>query len=282
MNYARIYAEFIADRREKEKDLVSTGVYVEQHHILPRSLGGSDDRSNIIDLTADDHLMAHMLLAKIYGRTMWHALRSMMGTHRNKNRVFTTKKIRLAYAMTRENFSRAATGLFDDENYCRQHRAATGIGTKAALNRPDVKERHVEAIRAAHKKRGVKQFSHIKAYRLHIKKIASAEASSIRMKGFYLSGRKMGTQVYNPAQDEALKDRMSASQRSRFKNEPSDQKKARSDAMHTEQAKAKRLETLKSSPKWAAFQERNRKPRPSNSGENHWRAKRKALENATP
>lgn len=40
--------------------------YGEKHHILPRSLGGSDDLSNIIKLTAKEHYICHHLLIKIY------------------------------------------------------------------------------------------------------------------------------------------------------------------------------------------------------------------------
>ena len=74
MDYARIYRAFIADRRRVEPGL--TG-YVERHHILPRSLGGSDEAENLIRLTPEDHFFAHLLLAKIYGRGMWVAVRMM-------------------------------------------------------------------------------------------------------------------------------------------------------------------------------------------------------------
>ena len=74
MDYARIYAEFIADRRAKEKDLSG---YTEKHHILPRSLGGSNARNNIIRLKASDHFFAHVLLARVHHGSMWIALAFM-------------------------------------------------------------------------------------------------------------------------------------------------------------------------------------------------------------
>lgn len=74
MDYKRIYAEFIADRRLKEPALAG---YVEKHHIAPRSLGGSDDADNLIRLTASDHFFAHLLLAKIHGGAMWYAVNAM-------------------------------------------------------------------------------------------------------------------------------------------------------------------------------------------------------------
>lgn len=70
MDYHRIYREFIADRKNKP---VPIG-YTERHHILPKSFGGSDDAENLIDLTADDHFFAHLLLAKAHGGKMGSAL----------------------------------------------------------------------------------------------------------------------------------------------------------------------------------------------------------------
>lgn len=36
--------------------------YVERHHIIPKSLGGSDNKDNLVWLTAEEHLNAHLLL----------------------------------------------------------------------------------------------------------------------------------------------------------------------------------------------------------------------------
>lgn len=39
--------------------------YAEEHHIIPRSLGGCDDKSNLVLLTAREHYLAHYLLMKM-------------------------------------------------------------------------------------------------------------------------------------------------------------------------------------------------------------------------
>ena len=44
-------------------------VYCEAHHIIPKCLGGSDDKTNIILLTAREHYIAHLLLRRIYPGT---------------------------------------------------------------------------------------------------------------------------------------------------------------------------------------------------------------------
>lgn len=39
--------------------------YCEIHHIVPRSFGGSDDNSNLVNLTAREHFIAHKLLFNV-------------------------------------------------------------------------------------------------------------------------------------------------------------------------------------------------------------------------
>ena len=44
----------------------NVSVIVEVHHILPRSMGGTDETSNLIALTPKQHYEAHYLLWKAY------------------------------------------------------------------------------------------------------------------------------------------------------------------------------------------------------------------------
>lgn len=39
--------------------------YTEEHHIIPKSLSGSNDPSNLVSLTAREHFICHMLLPKM-------------------------------------------------------------------------------------------------------------------------------------------------------------------------------------------------------------------------
>ena len=60
--------------------------YVERHHIVPRSLGGTNEKSNLVDLTAREHLVAHMLLPRFVENKapMWNAVYMMMNTQGRK------------------------------------------------------------------------------------------------------------------------------------------------------------------------------------------------------
>ena len=61
MNYLHIYWSIIHNRLHNKVD-----GYVEHHHIIPRSEGGPDNNDNIVALTAREHYICHLLLAKIY------------------------------------------------------------------------------------------------------------------------------------------------------------------------------------------------------------------------
>jgi hypothetical protein len=39
--------------------------YTEQHHIIPRSLGGNNTKDNLVALTAREHFVCHLLLTKM-------------------------------------------------------------------------------------------------------------------------------------------------------------------------------------------------------------------------
>lgn len=97
MNYERIYSEFIADRLTKQP---SKPTYFEKHHIKPRSLGGGNEPENIVKLTMEDHIRAHILLAKIYGGNLWGALffmtKKTVGRTRSLNRIPSKYEMRAA------------------------------------------------------------------------------------------------------------------------------------------------------------------------------------------
>ena len=66
MDYNRIYNSIIENRRNnplsKKKINDPSYVYTENHHIIPSSLGGSDDKTNMVRVTAKEHFVLHHLL----------------------------------------------------------------------------------------------------------------------------------------------------------------------------------------------------------------------------
>jgi hypothetical protein len=63
MNYEKHYNNLIETR--KNRPLID-GEYYENHHIIPRSMGGTNDKENLIKLTAREHFIAHWLLWRIH------------------------------------------------------------------------------------------------------------------------------------------------------------------------------------------------------------------------
>lgn len=61
MNYQRLYDDIV----RKGQNRILEG-YSEKHHIIPRCLGGTNEASNLVSLTPEEHYICHLLLVKIY------------------------------------------------------------------------------------------------------------------------------------------------------------------------------------------------------------------------
>lgn len=90
MNYINHYEKLILRslaRGYKKPNPSRDGYsYYETHHIVPKCLGGSDEKSNLVLLTPEEHFIAHLLLTKIYPRnhSLVYAVNMMcVGEHRN-------------------------------------------------------------------------------------------------------------------------------------------------------------------------------------------------------
>ena len=60
--YTTWYNNIIYRARSRDLD---KNVYTENHHIIPRSLGGKDIKSNLVKLTSKEHYICHLLLIKM-------------------------------------------------------------------------------------------------------------------------------------------------------------------------------------------------------------------------
>lgn len=74
MNYRKIYDQII----EKARNRVIEG-YSENHHIIPKCMGGSDYKDNIVSLTAREHYICHHILHNLYpdNNKLFYAFRTM-------------------------------------------------------------------------------------------------------------------------------------------------------------------------------------------------------------
>ena len=85
MNYEKIYNQIIL--RAKSREL---NCYVERHHIIPKCMGGTNDKDNLVKLTAKEHFICHKLLCEIHPTNdkLKYALWSMS----NQKNLLTQKR----------------------------------------------------------------------------------------------------------------------------------------------------------------------------------------------
>lgn len=97
VDYQGIYSRLVEKRRNSP---LPEDEYCEIHHIVPKSEGGSDEPDNLVKLTAREHYVAHLLLARIYNDfNMWCAVWMMSN---DKRRPITSHQ----YESARKNRSR--------------------------------------------------------------------------------------------------------------------------------------------------------------------------------
>lgn len=101
MNYRKIYDALVDKAKNRNID-----GYVEVHHILPLCVGGTNDKHNLVKLTAREHFVAHQLLHKIYpdNDKLLYAIHMMTvsSTHHNRvnNRLYEWIRIKHAKAVS--------------------------------------------------------------------------------------------------------------------------------------------------------------------------------------
>jgi hypothetical protein len=98
-HYYNRYTKFISECSNQ-----TVSGYSEKHHIVPVSLGGSDDKENLITLTARQHYIAHWMLWKAYGGSMTAAFFQMSNlaryNKRNTSRLYSSLKEERAKLMS--------------------------------------------------------------------------------------------------------------------------------------------------------------------------------------
>ena len=121
MDYSKHYDRLI----ERARNRLLTG-YVELHHVKPRCLGGTDERKNLVQLTAEEHYVAHQLLCKMHPTVggLAYAVIAMScnpwGHRRNKLYGWIRKRVALQTAIqAKKNWS--------NPEYRAKHKAAMKI-----------------------------------------------------------------------------------------------------------------------------------------------------------
>lgn len=90
--------------------------YIERHHIIPKSLGGSNDKSNLVSLTAKEHFICHALLCRMcinrdHYFKMLNAFQRMQTSNSDQKRYTSN-----LYQYFKEEISIAKSILMSGEN----------------------------------------------------------------------------------------------------------------------------------------------------------------------
>ena len=110
-------ANKICPRTMKKTEVMQIRGYIEDHHIIPKCLGGQDIISNKVWLTAEEHYICHKLLTEITSDNangkMWSALWRMMNKqskNQNRNYEIDAKEYAIARVQNAKNHSKRMSG----------------------------------------------------------------------------------------------------------------------------------------------------------------------------
>lgn len=111
MDYTKLYNSIISNRQINPLNKVK-GQYSEVHHIVPRCLGGSDNKSNLIRLTAREHFIAHRILSKWYPDNLELALAVLLMMEKKGKRGRKFKVSSKEYERLKKLASQATSDRF--------------------------------------------------------------------------------------------------------------------------------------------------------------------------
>lgn len=98
MDYQKHYDSLV--NRARNRSVLS---YTERHHVVPKCMGGTDSKENLVNLTPEEHFVAHQLLVKLFpnNQKLIYAAAMMTRGHngrRANNKLFGW--IRKQFALT--------------------------------------------------------------------------------------------------------------------------------------------------------------------------------------
>lgn len=122
MDYKRIYKEYmkafrltspidrLKNRNEDDFRLSDNYLYTEVHHITPRSLGGTNEDYNLVELLPEEHLFAHKLRYKAFNKrqdmlALRFIINGVVGNNsfRSLNVLKINRQIKNAYIFIKQN-----------------------------------------------------------------------------------------------------------------------------------------------------------------------------------
>ena len=118
--YKKWYDSIIADARLRPSILT----YLEKHHVIPRSLGGTDHTDNLVLLSAREHFVCHVLLTKFTSndnkQKMLYAANMMSQASRDYQDRYVNSRL---YEMLKKEFGTMHSKRLKGRKLSEEHKA---------------------------------------------------------------------------------------------------------------------------------------------------------------
>ena len=153
----------------KAQQRISDSLYKEKHHIIPKCLGGSNKKENLVSLTAREHFICHLLLPRMveaeeHKKKMWYAawcLISFKGRNKERNFKFNSRSFEKIREYRSKQVSIMRTGrkhtnetkkLIGEKSktktFSNEYRAKLSLAAANKKDSEEVKKRKSEAAKA--------------------------------------------------------------------------------------------------------------------------------------
>lgn len=120
--YTKYYHAITSNAKHQQRS--KSDGYFESHHIIPRSLGGSNKKENLVLLTAREHFICHLLLVKMFSRKsnqynkMLHAIMLFKGTNSYQTRYINSR----LYEAIKKDYSEIRSAATKGKPLSTEHR----------------------------------------------------------------------------------------------------------------------------------------------------------------
>ena len=147
--YYSWYTNLISKAQSEDRSK-GQGTYYELHHIVPKSMGGGDDRDNLVLLTAREHYIAHLLLTKCTEGKAKAKMFLAFNRIVNSNSLDKEIKTSRLYQYLRENFAKVSSEMNTGRVMSDEQRMQLSIARKGKP-KPPRSEEHKRNLSKANK-----------------------------------------------------------------------------------------------------------------------------------
>lgn len=186
--------------------------YVEIHHIIPHSLGGLDTSENLVELTAREHFICHLLLPKFTSgkerASMIYAM-NMMGRCKKSylHRYFPSSKI---YEIMKKLFSEVASSRIKGKTYEELYGKEKAAEMKEGKRQQQIRRNNDPVLGLGKKRALLNKERKGKTYEeLYGQEKAAAMREDKRLKGSRKRGKYHTTGIPHPPRTEEHKAKLS-------------------------------------------------------------------------